>query len=98
MGTAGARGETGEGGRGTSLRVTYSPPAAPPHPPTLAREDSNNSVCLRLQLKTPIITATGMVSTCQFSTELKSQLKGREPEWTNPKSSTGNCMNCAKMQ
>ena len=26
------------------------------------------------------------------------QLKGREPEWTNLKSSTGNCMNCAKMQ
>ena len=25
-------------------------------------------------------------------------LKGREPEWTNPKSSTGNYMNCAKMQ
>lgn len=67
MGTAGARGETGEGGRGTSLRVTYSPPAAPPHLPTLA---SNNSVCLHLQLKTPIITATEMVSTCQFPTEL----------------------------
>ena len=25
-------------------------------------------------------------------------MKGSEPEWTNPKSSTGNCMNCAKMQ
>ena len=23
-------------------------------------------------------------------------LKGREPEWVNPKSSTGNCMNCTK--
>ena len=25
-------------------------------------------------------------------------MKGQEPEWTNPKSSAGNCMNCAKMQ
>ena len=25
-------------------------------------------------------------------------MKGSEPEWTNPKSSAGNCMNCAKMQ
>ena len=25
-------------------------------------------------------------------------MKGSEPEWTNPKSSIGNCINCAKMQ
>ena len=25
-------------------------------------------------------------------------MKGREPEWSNPKSSTGNCMNCTKMK
>ena len=26
------------------------------------------------------------------------QLKGQEVKWTNPKSNTGNCMNCTKMQ
>ena len=25
-------------------------------------------------------------------------MKGREPEWSIPKSSTGNCMNCTKMK
>jgi len=24
------------------------------------------------------------------------KMKGREPKWSNPKSSTGNCMNCTK--
>ena len=30
--------------------------------------------------------------------QCKIYMKDSEPEWTNPKSSIGNCMNCAKMQ
>ena len=41
----------------------------------------------------------GNLSLCiSLSAEGAHKLKGSEPEWTNPKSSTGNCMKCAKMQ
>ena len=95
MGTAGARGETEWGRRGTFLRVTSSPPVVPPHPPTPPREDNNNSgLCLHPQLKTPIITATGMVSPESihyrvWSTIVNTQLVvllvsvGREEMFTN---------------